>query len=57
MSVFGKPPFTAPVQFVAALKTVSVTFALLFGGVVHFTLPSVNRVVAVPEIAPVAVTR
>src|SRR2546422_11495913 len=52
LRVFGKPPFAAPVQFVAAVNTVSVTLALLVGGVVPFTFPSVTRVVAVPGIAP-----
>jgi hypothetical protein len=55
--VFGKPLLTAPVQFVAAEKMVSVNAAVApVGATSNLTFPSVKVVVAVPERPPVAVT-
>src|SRR5437763_15775139 len=59
VSVFGKPPFvcSVPVQFVEFGKMCSTNVAVVpTGRTTYFTFPSVNEVVAVPEMSPVAVT-
>src|SRR3954451_2985134 len=57
LSVFGKPPLTAPVQFVAAEYTVSTNCGVApFGATSNLTVPSVKSSPATDPDAPSART-